>query len=726
MRKVSHATVRMTSIHDYIAEAFTSSSAEVSTNLAPSHPNLDFVTIASVISIILTFVAAHIYLRYCRARNTRLSDQIDLKITIEQARFRQHRKLKIAAGTMAKVTVLSKGMQQIPKELTGLREGDLILLSFPCRDIHMERRLTGPSADDEDYGTNIETVSGDEMDRCGEEDGDDGERHDGHSSAVDGQEQTIVGADGSGAEHIEDIDKEDSPHHIDSSTQTKENNDARYPSRYVDATTQTRDDLAYIQGHLITLSTASPATNSGNGNDSVLDCTEELSEDAIYDQDAEDSPAFEFHGQASVHIEQNEQIANDYDKNSDEDEEEQDPDNYDGDSQSTYNACPQSSDQTRDECAGDAEDLTPRLLCVTGIEKDEEDNITDIDVVILDYQLQCPAGPNGFHLYGDVIECTTGTPDVTSVVRMTDIINGRDECVLEVVLHCTGNDVREKTFGGLCPAHCDDGWLYNPGDLENVVEETVPEVDYYRPVCPVCVGKDLSDEHRGLITRLQRFGFVDLTTVLDFFSRLNPRRESLGYSFRQLDEREWGYQFDDMQDDDDDDDQDSELESEDGWQQASEEAMDASAGASYHPASRAARNSLTQTIYFRHERKEDGGTESCAICGDEFLLGETRVIELPCGHKYCADSCILPWLKTSNSCPECRTKIPEVEDGESEDSEESEDGEEQEQEVESNGAAVDRTITEDDHGIESVSFDGPRLRETDSNAQPPYHVDIGW
>ncbi len=48
----------------------------------------------------------------------------------------------------------------------------------------------------------------------------------------------------------------------------------------------------------------------------------------------------------------------------------------------------------------------------------------------------------------------------------------------------------------------------------------------------------------------------------------------------------------------------------------------------------------------------------CAVCKDDLVLDED-IISLPCKHVYHPD-CIKKWLATSNSCPICRTAVPDV------------------------------------------------------------------
>lgn len=50
----------------------------------------------------------------------------------------------------------------------------------------------------------------------------------------------------------------------------------------------------------------------------------------------------------------------------------------------------------------------------------------------------------------------------------------------------------------------------------------------------------------------------------------------------------------------------------------------------------------------------------CCICMSDFEVGD-EVVSMPCGHSY-HDACLKEWLKTHNSCPVCRDKVPTDED----------------------------------------------------------------
>ncbi|XP_010462777.1 PREDICTED: E3 ubiquitin-protein ligase RING1-like [Camelina sativa] len=72
------------------------------------------------------------------------------------------------------------------------------------------------------------------------------------------------------------------------------------------------------------------------------------------------------------------------------------------------------------------------------------------------------------------------------------------------------------------------------------------------------------------------------------------------------------------------------------------------------PASKLMVKSLTRKIY---EKVNSTGETTCAICLKEFINGESRVVNLPCGHDF-DDECLLTWFKTNHTCPLCCFKLP--------------------------------------------------------------------
>ena len=56
--------------------------------------------------------------------------------------------------------------------------------------------------------------------------------------------------------------------------------------------------------------------------------------------------------------------------------------------------------------------------------------------------------------------------------------------------------------------------------------------------------------------------------------------------------------------------------------------------------------------------------KDCAVCKDQFKLetedpDEQVVVSLPCKHPF-HEGCILPWLKSSGTCPVCRYGNPHM------------------------------------------------------------------
>ncbi|CAK8542191.1 unnamed protein product [Lathyrus sativus] len=72
------------------------------------------------------------------------------------------------------------------------------------------------------------------------------------------------------------------------------------------------------------------------------------------------------------------------------------------------------------------------------------------------------------------------------------------------------------------------------------------------------------------------------------------------------------------------------------------------------PAAASFVNNLPCVVISKEHEKHDELV--CAICKDVLSVG-TEVNQLPCSHLYHC-RCILPWLRTRNSCPLCRFELP--------------------------------------------------------------------
>ncbi len=74
------------------------------------------------------------------------------------------------------------------------------------------------------------------------------------------------------------------------------------------------------------------------------------------------------------------------------------------------------------------------------------------------------------------------------------------------------------------------------------------------------------------------------------------------------------------------------------------------------PAAKKEIEKLKKCIINDKQLKEFGIENSCAICKDEFKIGE-KCLLMPCKHHF-HENCLMPWLTKRNSCPVCRYELP--------------------------------------------------------------------
>ncbi|KAL0343754.1 UNVERIFIED_CONTAM: E3 ubiquitin-protein ligase RING1-like [Sesamum angustifolium] len=74
------------------------------------------------------------------------------------------------------------------------------------------------------------------------------------------------------------------------------------------------------------------------------------------------------------------------------------------------------------------------------------------------------------------------------------------------------------------------------------------------------------------------------------------------------------------------------------------------------PAAKSVVENLPSVVLTKEEIEENNNVVVCAVCKDEFAVGE-KVTRMPCCHLYHGE-CILPWLSIRNTCPVCRYQLP--------------------------------------------------------------------
>ncbi|TKA81945.1 hypothetical protein B0A55_01933 [Friedmanniomyces simplex] len=328
-----------------------------------------------------------------------------------------------------------------------------------------------------------------------------------------------------------------------------------------------------------------------------------------------------------------------------------------------------STEPTTEESDGEDSHMIPdtTLFFVQGVTR-VKDTIVGIALIEMDYARRPDQdiAPHSYQILGDSISHTdTHADDCTctqlkSFKQLNEVYDMSGYCIR---LNPSGDDVRiavaaEQGGYAQCPVCGDEGFLDTLAELAAVLDTTIyttPAITDHAILCPVCMGLDLLTEQQALRATLELTSLVDLEDVIDWCGRLSPRRQSLGYEFYQLDEREWGYYFDDMQDG-------HEGNGDNGFEQLPAELMDPNSGVRLQPADKKAVAALPRKTFAGVEDPKRAG-ESCLICREDFEGGE-RVVELPCGHVFHEVGCIEQWLGvSSHQCPTCRAKLPMTEEG---------------------------------------------------------------
>jgi hypothetical protein len=300
------------------------------------------------------------------------------------------------------------------------------------------------------------------------------------------------------------------------------------------------------------------------------------------------------------------------------------------------------------------------VYLVVKVAKGAKGIIEDLSLVPLKYSTQAGTSAGTFHLYGK--ECvpsffSAGKVDQPSQVgdEYISILDLPSVDSLVFNVSPDGDDVRRAVLNGECLACDGEGWVPCITQLSGMVKDyTIPTSEINEAaVCPSCIGINLMKEHQDLRAELEAFHRVsDFGAIHQFQGRLNTRRRVLHYDFEQFDERKWGYLFDDMLSDDGE----AGGDRDDGRYEEWDEATDPNNGVVLRPASDATIKSLSVKKYA--ELKTDDEVQ-CAVCRDKFE-DELLVMQLPCKHIFCEDTCTTMWLKQHDTCPICRARVPPV------------------------------------------------------------------
>lgn len=160
-------------------------------------------------------------------------------------------------------------------------------------------------------------------------------------------------------------------------------------------------------------------------------------------------------------------------------------------------------DASDEEHSEDDEDDAPfeldRLLFVVShLIRDDDLSITDIHLRPLAYQGPGEeAGYNTYRVFGDDVDLhdkSASPVEAEALEIVTEMVAARPDKEFIFFKNPKGDRVRRTVFDHICPGGCRRGWLRDQRKLKALVDEDLQTLQSFKPLCPVCLGKDLMNE----------------------------------------------------------------------------------------------------------------------------------------------------------------------------------------------------------------------------------------
>jgi hypothetical protein len=276
--------------------------------------------------------------------------------------------------------------------------------------------------------------------------------------------------------------------------------------------------------------------------------------------------------------------------------------------------------------------------------------VIDVGLIKLDYTITS-GEKHTFQIYGHRIQsvrcgCAADNTVCAGAIDLSQLAANERLARYDIDNEPDSETMRRLvSTNGFCPAECDEGWLDSVDEANDLIDIQLHNITLaqhpHKPVCPVCIGRDLFKQQQVLHLRVDIYDVFGtfLGDAIEWNADLNTRRTRvIGYDFAQFDEREYGFGFDDMIDEGDDDYDHSAMPSRGnaGWQNFAE-AMDPNSNIKQSPTPEAVIAALPR-MNFNEAMKEmpgrhDGEQFNCLVCQDVFK-NEDVVIQLPCKHVY--------------------------------------------------------------------------------------------
>ena len=238
-----------------------------------------------------------------------------------------------------------------------------------------------------------------------------------------------------------------------------------------------------------------------------------------------------------------------------------------------------------------------------------------------------------------------------------------DHVEYSIEVNPTGDHLRISHLQRTCPnSNCQEGYLSCLENLQDGIPDALPSLSPFRPLCPVCLGKDLMEEqvHLRRLMEANQLLAHNLSLAIEHVQKRSERRVLVWGVSEVFDEHEWGFDFDALRPSGSGNTTDGDYYDGDDipWDQMHPDARDPNINIVERPASETAIAALPRVLLQDlpiETHESDESRPLCTICSGE-LGDDTVMMVMPCSHAFC--ECLVGWLRRQRSCPQCRTVIP--------------------------------------------------------------------
>ena len=306
------------------------------------------------------------------------------------------------------------------------------------------------------------------------------------------------------------------------------------------------------------------------------------------------------------------------------------------------------------------------LFGVAAVYKNADRQLMEVYLQPLNYKESVSmADSKTYRIYGNdvlVHDVAAFTID-DDLESFTQSFVAEDHVEYSIEVNPTGDHLRISHLQRTCPnSNCQEGYLSCLENLQDGIPDALPSLSPFRPLCPVCLGKDLMEEqvHLRRLMEANQLLAHNLSLAIEHVQKRSERRVLVWGVSEVFDEHAWGFDFDALRPSGSRNTTDGDYYDGDDipWDQMHPDARDPNINIVERPASETAIAALPRVLLQDlpiETHESDESRPLCTICSGE-LGDDTVMMVMPCSHAFC--ECLAGWLRRQRSCPQCRTVIP--------------------------------------------------------------------